>query len=163
MTTKAEDQASLGTRNTLAVPSTKRSVSFSPLSDTAEGSTYSSLVSTSGPSSSAMTPTNSSGGVGSGSSTLKPALKPGTERKKLPPPTQYQHPDPLLRRLRLVDNKGKAVDLSKFFDGVKVVAFYFSSQWAGQPLKEYHQVSTHVDRVSELYSDLTFVFLADDK
>jgi len=90
-----------------------------------------------------MTPTNStaSAGGGGGSSALKPALKAGTERKKLPPPSLYQHPDPLLRRLRLLDNGGNPVDLQSFFKGVKVVAFYFSSQWAGQPLKEYHQVS----------------------
>ena len=73
------------------------------------------------------------------SGTLKPALKPGTDRKKLPPPEQYQHPDPLLRRLRLVDPHGEPVDLKRTFRDTKVVGFYFASQWAGQPLKEYHR------------------------
>ncbi|KAL9940393.1 hypothetical protein V8E36_001098 [Tilletia maclaganii] len=52
----------------------------------------------------------------------------------------HQHSDPLLRRLRLVDGKGQPANLREFFRGVKVVGFYFSSQWAGQPLKEYHKV-----------------------
>lgn len=72
------------------------------------------------------------------SSGLKPALKPSS--RKLPPPEQYQHSDPLLRRLRLVDDKGNAIDLRKHFRDCKVVALYFSSQWAGAPLKEYQKV-----------------------
>lgn len=66
-------------------------------------------------------------------------MKPGKDRKRLPPAEQYQHPDPLLRRLRLVDAHGVPVDLRKTFRDTKVVGFYFASQWAGQPLKEYHQ------------------------
>lgn len=65
-------------------------------------------------------------------------MKPGKDRKRLPPPEQYQHPDPLLRRLRLVDPHGVPVDLRRTFRDTKVVGFYFASQWAGQPLKEYH-------------------------
>lgn len=72
-------------------------------------------------------------------SVLKSAMKPGKDHKRLPPPEQYQHPDPLLRRLRLVDAFGVPVDLRKTFRDTKVVGFYFASQWAGQPLKEYHQ------------------------
>jgi hypothetical protein len=72
------------------------------------------------------------------SSGLKPALKPSS--RKLPPPEQYQHSDPLLRRLRLVDDKGKPIDLRRHFRDCKVVALYFSSQWAGAPLKEYQKV-----------------------
>lgn len=74
------------------------------------------------------------------SATLKPALKPSS--RKLPPPEQYQHPDPLLRRLRLVDNGGSPVNLKQYFRDCKVVALYFSSQWAGMPLKEYHKTIT---------------------
>ncbi|CAO1631215.1 unnamed protein product [Parajaminaea phylloscopi] len=74
------------------------------------------------------------------SATLKSALKPSS--RKLPPPEQYQHPDPLLRRLRLVDNAGKPVNLKHYFRDCKVVALYFSSQWAGMPLKEYHKTIT---------------------
>ncbi|PWN36098.1 uncharacterized protein FA14DRAFT_107460, partial [Meira miltonrushii] len=77
---------------------------------------------------------------------LKPALKADTNHKKLPPQSHYQHPDPLLRRLRLVDDKGHAINLKEFFDGVKIVAFYFSSQWAGQPLKEYHNTISEFAR-----------------
>ncbi len=72
-------------------------------------------------------------------SVLKSAMKPGKDRKRLPPAEQYQHPDPLLRRLRLVDAYGVPVDLRKTFRDTKLVGFYFASQWAGQPLKEYHQ------------------------
>ena len=75
---------------------------------------------------------------------LKGVLKPST--RKLPPTEQYQHPDPLIRRLRLVDDKGNAVNLKDFFKGVKIVAFYFSSQWAGQPLKEYHSTISEFAR-----------------
>jgi len=66
-------------------------------------------------------------------------MKPNKDGKRLPPPEQYQHPDPLLRRLRLVDAFGVPVDLKRTFRDTKVVGFYFASQWAGQPLKEYHQ------------------------
>lgn len=72
------------------------------------------------------------------STSLKPALKPSS--RKLPPPEQYQHPDPLLRRLRLVDSRGQAINLKSYFRDCKVVALYFSSQWAGMPLKEYQKV-----------------------
>ncbi|CBQ73053.1 conserved hypothetical protein [Sporisorium reilianum SRZ2] len=72
-------------------------------------------------------------------SVLKSAMKPGKDRKRLPPAEQYQHADPLLRRLRLVDAYGVPVDLRQTFRDTKVVGFYFASQWAGQPLKEYHQ------------------------
>jgi len=51
-----------------------------------------------------------------------------------------------LRRLRLVDGKGQPVNLREFFKGVKVVGFYFSSQWAGQPLKEYHKTISEFSR-----------------
>ncbi|KAJ9479120.1 Thioredoxin-like_fold domain-containing protein [Pseudozyma hubeiensis] len=71
-------------------------------------------------------------------SVLKSAMKAGADHKRLPPPTQYQHPDPLLRRLRLVDPHGVPVNLRSTFRDTKVVGFYFASQWAGQPLKEYH-------------------------
>ncbi|KDN53485.1 hypothetical protein K437DRAFT_253190 [Tilletiaria anomala UBC 951] len=81
----------------------------------------------------------------SGQPTLRSALKPSASQyKKLPPAVQYQHPDPLLRRLRLVDERGKAINLRKHFGrDVKCVGFYFSSQWAGQPLKEYHKTITN--------------------
>ncbi|PWN52438.1 hypothetical protein IE53DRAFT_282913 [Violaceomyces palustris] len=107
----------------------KRTVSFGP-SDSIPHSDTS-------PSSSSANPIPSS--QSTPPSALKPALKPGTERKRLPPPEQYQHPDPLIRRLRLVDGHGKPVNLKKAFRETKVVGFYFSSQWAGQPLKEYHR------------------------
>ncbi|CAO1620271.1 unnamed protein product [Sympodiomycopsis kandeliae] len=71
------------------------------------------------------------------SSPLKPALKPSS--RKLPPKEQYHHPDPLIRRLRLVDDKGSPVNLKQYFRDCKVLALYFSSQWAGMPLKEYQQ------------------------
>lgn len=104
-----------------STPMTKRSVSFGP-SSTEPGN-------------------NSNSNSNSTSNTPKSALKPGREKTNLPPPEQYQHTDPLLRRLRLVDSNGKPLDLKKQFGSdTKVVGFYFSSQWAGQPLKEYHKV-----------------------
>lgn len=47
----------------------------------------------------------------------------------LPPPARYQHADPLLRRLRLIDGHGKPVDLKREFRDTKIVIFYFGSQW----------------------------------
>lgn len=73
---------------------------------------------------------------------LRSALKPtASAYRRLPPPEQFQHPDPLLRRLRLVDAQGTPVSLRSHFDSrVNCVGFYFSSEWAGQPLKQYDQV-----------------------
>ncbi|CAD6907609.1 unnamed protein product [Tilletia controversa] len=149
-----------------AQPMPKRSVSFGPSEDSisidgpATGSTFlptgagsnnsttlsSSFAAAFGSTtpqhqmSSTTTTTTTNSTTSATTSALKPALKAGTERRKrLTAPEQYQHSDPLLRRLRLVDGKGEPVNLRDFFKGVKVVGFYFSSQWAGQPLKEYHK------------------------
>lgn len=100
------------------------------------------------------------GGQAASPAVLKPALKAGTQNRRLPPPGQYQHPDPLLRRLRLVDNQGQSVNLRDFFKGVKVVAFYFSSQWAGQPLKEYHATISDIAR--EHPNELRVVYVSVD-
>lgn len=142
----------------------KRTVSFGPsdtvtlatddttasLSQQTNGTTSSSLSSTGSASATAAvadaaadvsdpsTPRNAANASPPGS-VLKSAMKPGKDHKRLPPPEQYQHPDPLLRRLRLVDPHGVPVDLRRTFRDTKVVGFYFASQWAGQPLKEYHQ------------------------
>lgn len=152
----------------MATPVAKRSVSFSTKADSAktDASCLTATNTSTVPSAVAMTPTSStaSGGGGGGSSALKPALKAGTERKKLPPPSLYQHSDPLLRRLRLLDNAGNPVDLQSFFKGVQVVAFYFSSQWAGQPLKEYHQVSCRgVSLVDSCIDPYAWTLIADNK
>lgn len=53
----------------------------------------------------------------------------------LPPSHLYQHPDPLLRRLRLVDGHGRRVDLKQAFRDVKVVLMYFGSQWNAREAK----------------------------
>ncbi|KAN0061835.1 hypothetical protein ACQY0O_005828 [Thecaphora frezii] len=119
------------------VSTPKRSVSFGP----ADGPSVMSSSTPSHPTSSSATPSSNAP-----TTALKPALKAGTERKKLPPPEQYQHPDPLLRRLRLVDAHGEPVDLKRTFRDTKVVGFYFASQWAGQPLKEYHQAIAQFSR-----------------
>lgn len=86
--------------------------------------------------------TGSTGSAAGTSTPLRSALKPrAKDYRKLPASEQFQHPDPLLRRLRLVDSLGKPVNLRKHFGPeVQCVGFYFSSEWAGQPLKEYHQV-----------------------
>lgn len=47
----------------------------------------------------------------------------------LPPPLRYQHPDPLLRRLRMIDGRGQFVDLKHAFRDAKLVVFYFGSHW----------------------------------
>lgn len=44
-----------------------------------------------------------------------------------PPKELYQHPDPLLRRLRLRNGYGKEVNLQKEFAEAKVVLFFFGS------------------------------------
>lgn len=73
-------------------------------------------------------------------------MKAGKDHRRLPPAEQYQHPDPLLRRLRMVDTHGQPVDLRRMFRDTKIVGFYFASQWAGQPLKEYHQAISDLCR-----------------
>ena len=140
-------------------PTPKRTVSFGP-SDTvtlasndpansinpqqingthASSSSSSSSGSANGDNGGPSTPSRNAANPSPPTSVLKSAMKPGKDRKRLPPPEQYQHPDPLLRRLRLVDAYGVPVDLRRTFRDTKVVGFYFASQWAGQPLKEYHQ------------------------
>ncbi|KAE8214528.1 hypothetical protein CF319_g5888 [Tilletia indica] len=138
----------------MSAPMAKRTVSFGPSEDSIsidgpasgpntflpQGAASNSTGSTSSNSSSSAAALNAAAISSATSSALKPALKAGTERRKrLTAAEQYQHSDPLLRRLRLVDGKGEPVNLREFFKGVKVVGFYFSSQWAGQPLKEYHK------------------------
>lgn len=53
------------------------------------------------------------------------SLKEGAYTPFIPPKELYQHPDPLIRRLRLRDAKGKQIDLEKEFRDVAVVAFLF--------------------------------------
>lgn len=56
----------------------------------------------------------------------------------IPPKELYQHPDPLLRRLRLVDSWGKQVDLQTKLRDTKVVLFLFgyvfesAARWADE-------------------------------
>ncbi|KAK0553304.1 hypothetical protein OC845_001304 [Tilletia horrida] len=150
----------------MSAPITKRSVSFGPSEDsisidgpasanTSFGGTSTAAASTILPPGSMShsnsingnSSTNSSSASSATTSALKPALKAGSERRKrLTAPEHYQHPDPLIRRLRLVDGKGQPVNLRQFFKNVKVVGFYFSSQWAGQPLKEYHKTISEFSR-----------------
>lgn len=64
----------------------------------------------------------------------KSAMKPG-RRARLPPPERYQHADPLLRRLRLVDGRGHPVNLKQELRDAKLVLFYFGSQWNARETK----------------------------
>ncbi|CAO1620816.1 unnamed protein product [Jaminaea pallidilutea] len=125
-------------------PSTKTIPEFSAFSSSeSEFTRPRSTSGARGNGSSGHTSANSSTGDTSSSTPLgplKPALKPSS--RKLPPQEQYQHPDPLIRRLRLVDGRGKPIDLQKYFRDCKVLALYFSSQWAGMPLKEYQKIIT---------------------
>ena len=61
----------------------------------------------------------------------KSALKPGRQTP-LPPAGHYQHPDPLVRRLRLVDAKGNPVNLKQELRETQLLLFYFGSQWNAQ-------------------------------
>lgn len=67
----------------------------------------------------------------SAASPKKSALKPGRQAP-LPPAGHYQHPDPLVRRLRLVDAKGNPVNLKQELRETKLLLFYFGSQWNAQ-------------------------------
>ncbi|WFD35413.1 hypothetical protein MCUN1_002267 [Malassezia cuniculi] len=73
------------------------------------------------------------------------ALK-SSSSSSMPEPSQYQHPDPLIRRLRLYDGHGKAVDLKRAFRDAKVVAFYFSSQLAQKAAKDYDRAVANLCR-----------------
>jgi hypothetical protein len=123
---------------TLDTPTPKRSVSFGPNSGPAPPS-FASGSGTAPATPAGAGASASSSAAASPGAALKPALK-ATAHLPLPPAAQYAHADPLLRRLRLVDAAGAPVDLRAHFRDAKVVAFYFSSQWAGQPLREYTQV-----------------------
>lgn len=74
----------------------------------------------------------------------RPALKHAA--RVTPAPELYQHPDPLLRRLRLVDGHGHAVDLRRAFRDTKVVAFYFASQLAQRAEKDYDRAVANLCR-----------------
>lgn len=78
----------------------------------------------------------------------KSAMKQGNQMR-LPPAAWYQHPDPLVRRLRLVDGHGKHVNLKQEFRDVKLVLFYFGSQWSVQNSKKCSSVGgvSHLDRI----------------
>ena len=72
------------------------------------------------------------GNVDSSSETLRSPRKSVLKQRQsgsIPPPSHYQHPDPLLRRLRLRDGYGNPVDLRSTFREAKLVLFYFGSQW----------------------------------
>jgi hypothetical protein len=46
------------------------------------------------------------------------------------PPHLYQHPDPLLRRLRLESPSGVPItDIRAYFQDKKVIVFYFGGVW----------------------------------
>lgn len=62
-------------------------------------------------------------------------VKPRTSQKERPHPSRYQHSDPLLRRLRLIDGHGDPVDLKSAFRDTKLVVFYFGSQWNASEAK----------------------------
>lgn len=53
------------------------------------------------------------------------SLKQGLQMPILPPKELYQHPDPLVRRLRLRDSYGKEVDLETRLRDTKVILFVF--------------------------------------
>lgn len=74
----------------------------------------------------------------------RPALKHAA--RVAPAPELYQHPDPLLRRLRLVDGYGRPVDLRRTFRDTKVVAFYFASQLAQRAEKDYDRAVANLCR-----------------
>ncbi|GAA5916603.1 hypothetical protein JCM6882_009171 [Rhodosporidiobolus microsporus] len=59
------------------------------------------------------------------------SLKSGIAMPYRPSPALYQHPDPILRRLRLRDGWGNEVDLQKEFKEAKVVLFFFGATWPG--------------------------------
>ncbi|WFD33046.1 hypothetical protein MSPP1_004103 [Malassezia sp. CBS 17886] len=64
----------------------------------------------------------------------------------LPKPERYQHPDALLRRLRLVDGLGKPVSLKDAFQGVSIVLFYFGCQWSSDRAKNVNRSIADVTR-----------------
>lgn len=53
------------------------------------------------------------------------SMKQDAPRPVIPPKETYQHPDPLLRRLRLRDGWGKPVNLETEFRDAQVVAILF--------------------------------------
>ena len=61
----------------------------------------------------------------------KPSLKANMSKGSAKvPPELYTHSDPILRRLRLQNGHGEAVNLQKEFRDCEVVCFVFGSEWA---------------------------------
>ncbi|WFD43475.1 hypothetical protein MPSI1_002137 [Malassezia psittaci] len=75
----------------------------------------------------------------------KSAMKPG-HQARLPPAERYQHSDPLLRRLRLLDGHGKPVNLKSEFRDAKLILFYFGSQWHADYNKGCSAIVTEICR-----------------
>lgn len=55
------------------------------------------------------------------------SIKQGTTMPSIPARETFQHPDALLRRLRLRDSWGKPANLQAEFRDAQVVAFFFGS------------------------------------
>ncbi|KAM0756377.1 hypothetical protein T439DRAFT_376580 [Meredithblackwellia eburnea MCA 4105] len=118
----------------LGSPSLSKSVSF----DTPSSST-SSLTPAVPP---AMTPT----ATPTATAKRRSSLKQGAARPYIPAKHTYQHPDPLIRRLRLRDTHGKQVNLKQEFRDAKVVLFYFGSTWQGSSNEPYNVIDKFARR-----------------
>lgn len=59
------------------------------------------------------------------------SIKQGAPMPIIPSKETYQHPDPLVRRLRLKDSWGKPVNLQSEFRDTRVVLFLFGSAARG--------------------------------
>lgn len=75
-------------------------------------------------------------------------------------PKTYSHSDPILRRLRLKDSKGKAVDLLQHFDKISVVLFLFGASGTAND-----EISNKlVEKFSERFQDqVKTVFVSIDQ
>ncbi|ORY70630.1 hypothetical protein BCR35DRAFT_307929 [Leucosporidium creatinivorum] len=74
------------------------------------------------------------------------SLKQGLQMPILPPKQLYQHPDPLVRRLRLRDSYGNQVDLETRLRDTKVILFVFGAAWPGSSPEPYNVVESFAKR-----------------
>ncbi|KAI5477141.1 thioredoxin fold domain protein [Pseudohyphozyma bogoriensis] len=71
---------------------------------------------------------------------------PAAEMPIIPPKEFWQHPDPLIRRLRLRDQWGKKVDLKHEFRDAEVVGFLFGASWSGKSRDPYAIIESFAKR-----------------
>lgn len=79
------------------------------------------------------------------------------------PPELYRHPDPLIRRLRLLTSSGEPVKLASEFRDTTVVAFLFGEDWNPKTSAQVYSRTHELARVYPHRLKVVFVSLAESE